>query len=256
MVLDEDLVDLIVEHGDSKDGADSALEALKAWLGTQPDVEERDAGDETLIIRACDSSFTEAAEILIAHGANVNAVAHYDGCTPLQIICHTDGTDRIERIRLASLFVSSGADVNQYTDRQPEPPIIMLSRLDPNLEMLTIFLRAGASPNALTRKGVDLVSLLAEESRHFANLPYDNPDIQARISHLDACRDLVLAVREAGSWRDYCRGPHRALLRLRSLRARGRALSTPATPRHVELLLTALPDGVLWNVLTFWHAVD
>ena len=68
------------------------------------------------------------------------------------------------------------------------------------------------------------------------------------------CDALLHAVTDAGGWRDYVRAPRRALLRLRSLRARGRAQPTAATPEHAKRLLDPnLPNELLGKILTYWQ---
>ena len=69
---------------------------------------------------------------------------------------------------------------------------------------------------------------------------------------------LVTAVRAAGSWKGYCRTFHKDVLRLRSLLARGRARRRPLwaqpTPHAlVRLFDASLPNGVFWNVLSYWR---
>ena len=68
----------------------------------------------------------------------------------------------------------------------------------------------------------------------------------------------LTAVRAAGSWKSYVRTPHKSLLRLRSLLARGRARRRPLwaqpTPHAlVRLFDPSLPNGVFWHVLSYWR---
>ena len=73
-----------------------------------------------------------------------------------------------------------------------------------------------------------------------------------------ACEVMIADVRAAGSWKAYARAPPKALLRLRSLVARGRARSVKRlrarTPREIELLLApAFPNELCWRVLEYWN---
>ena len=79
--------------------------------------------------------------------------------------------------------------------------------------------------------------------------------------HFVACQAIIAGVRAAGSWRAfrdaptnpwraYERVPRKAVLRLRSLVARGRA--TTADP--VFKALFASPNEIVWHVLSFWDA--
>ena len=76
------------------------------------------------------------------------------------------------------------------------------------------------------------------------------------------CHEMVLAVRAAGgSWKEYVRAPPKALLRLRSLFARGRAQekgrkarTRGKTPREVALLFApTFPNELFWRVLEYWN---
>ena len=72
---------------------------------------------------------------------------------------------------------------------------------------------------------------------------------------------IVTAVRAAGSWKRYCRIPHKSLVVFRSLLARGRARRRPLwdepTPHAlVRLFDPSLPNGVFWHVLSYWRDSD
>ena len=90
----------------------------------------------------------------------------------------------------------------------------------------------------------------------------------------DAIRTLVDSVRAAGSWKAHCRLPHKQILRLRSLVARGRAklprarrrsprgrdVAADARQERQERALNFLvrqgDNGIVWNILSFWRATD
>ena len=78
---------------------------------------------------------------------------------------------------------------------------------------------------------------------------------------------LIAGVRACGGrWTSYCRLPHKEVLRLRSLFARGRATLARAprrtlrcygAARHdpaVEFLVKLGDNGVVWKILEFWQA--
>ena len=74
----------------------------------------------------------------------------------------------------------------------------------------------------------------------------------------DGARDvksLIADVRRAGSWKSYCRLPHKQVLRLRSLLVRGRAQGTLRTEPRIRWLLK-LPNDPLWHVLSYWRATE
>ena len=74
-------------------------------------------------------------------------------------------------------------------------------------------------------------------------------------------------MRAAGSWKAYCRLPHKQVLRLRSLVARGRA-KLPRTRRRsprgrdarqervLEFLMRQGDNGIVWTILSFWQATN
>ena len=76
--------------------------------------------------------------------------------------------------------------------------------------------------------------------------------------HFVACEQLVSDVRAAGSWKQYVLHMPKALLRLRSLVARGRTRSIKRlrakTPREIELLFApTFPNELCWRVLEYWN---
>ena len=77
---------------------------------------------------------------------------------------------------------------------------------------------------------------------------------------------LISGVRACGgSWKSYCRLPHKEVLRLRSLVSRGRALPVRTQRRRprgrdgrqdcaVTFLCKLGDNGVVWKILEFWQA--
>ena len=74
------------------------------------------------------------------------------------------------------------------------------------------------------------------------------------VTALGAIRNLVASVRAAGSWKAHCRLPHKQVLRLRSLVARGRTKERLATTRAIRFIVRQGDNGVVWNILSFWRA--
>lgn len=80
------------------------------------------------------------------------------------------------------------------------------------------------------------------------------------IRHHVAIHALFAGVRRAGSFKSYCREPHREMLLLRGLATRGYIVPTTRRTRGTEwkaaiAFLARLGDnGVVWNVLSFWRA--
>ena len=74
----------------------------------------------------------------------------------------------------------------------------------------------------------------------------------------DALRVVVAGVRAAGGWRAYDRRPRAAVLRLRSLALRRRAVLPRATRhngpnmRSLEFLVRCPPE-IAWHILGYWR---
>ena len=71
--------------------------------------------------------------------------------------------------------------------------------------------------------------------------------------HVGAIRTLVASVRAAGSWKAHCRRPHKQILRLRSLVARGRTRERLATTRAIRFIVRQGDNGIVWNILSYWR---
>ncbi len=71
--------------------------------------------------------------------------------------------------------------------------------------------------------------------------------------HWLACKDIILGVRAAGSWRAYARLPRKRVLRLRSLMLRGRAKPRQTGAPNVVARAFKLPNEMVWKVLAFWR---
>ena len=91
---------------------------------------------------------------------------------------------------------------------------------------------------------------------------YDREDLEqnetlcpalATDEHWLACKDLILGVRAAGSWRAYARLPRKRVLRLRSLMLRGRTKPRRTGAPNVVARTFKLPNEMVWKVLAFWR---
>ena len=110
---------------------------------------------------------------------------------------------------------------------------------------------------------IDIVTTLL---RAGASLDSDNPttrtfeerlnQIDAGTEHGVAIRNLVASVRAAGSWKAHCRLPHKQILPLRSLVARGRMRERLATTRAIRFIVRQGDNGIVWNILSLWRATD
>ena len=118
-----------------------------------------------------------------------------------------------------------------------------------HVKILEILLRAGATLDSVQR----------DESFDALLDSRDDPDNE----HFVAMSDIVASVRKHGSWKAHCIAPHRMVLRLRSLVARGRA--KPARTRHrtsgmparsrqaLDFLVRQGDNGIVWNILSYWR---
>ena len=104
------------------------------------------------------------------------------------------------------------------------------------LEVVFALVRAGANVGAYDREDLEQNETLC-------------PAL-ATDEHWLACKDLILGVRAAGSWRAYARLPRKRVLRVRSLMLRGRTKDA-ADPIVAHVL--RLPNELCWHVLEFWR---
>ena len=175
---------------------------------------------------ACSCFHTEAVALLLRAGANVNRIAV---CVPLFDIAGFEHHTERERY--------------QVTDRI--------------FECLCHLLRAGLALDVRQNGTTTRLEQIIDESLQRLYSP----------GRLGRSLNLVRAVRASvytsassrlSPWRQFILAPSVAVLRLRSLVARGRArergvVSGP-TPRPIAWLLAPqTPREIVWNVLAFWN---
>ena len=88
---------------------------------------------------------------------------------------------------------------------------------------------------------------------HVIGLGLDDDRDPDQLEHVGAIRNLVASVRAAGSWKAHCRLPHKQILRLRSLVARGRTKERLATTRAIRFIVRQGDNGIVWNILSYWR---
>jgi len=239
------------------------LAAVQAYLAdADRDPDERGEDGKHLLYDACvgyrdkirwsdGKRLLDVVRFLLARGAAPDALCRHrhEELTPLHALLRQTVVSQYGNLlTLARLLVDAGADpmledggttgsafaflLNCYE--------IMWNRGELD-ELLVMFLRASATYESLTSERVIYQCRRMKRSA-------------ATFRPQQRCLDLIDAVVAAGgTWRDYCTVPHKRLLRLRSLAARGRASPGPSTPPVVAQLF-ALPNGVLWSVLEHWAA--
>ena len=249
----------------SEAALDGEFQIVKAWLagGSASDprtVNSSDGGDWTLlhwtVVGDLTPEYVEFARYLISQGARVNATAErFDGSTALHFAC---GFIRGEATAaMVSMLVAAGAAVNSRDDAGLTPLFCIDRISESTIDVVTTLLRAGASLDYEDGQG----SIRSFE-RHLTS-------INGRATHcrtLHTVRTLVASVRAAGSWKAHCISPHKQVLRLRSLVARGRVKLPSRTRRRsprgrdtrqeraLEFLVRQGDNGIVWNILSFWRA--
>ena len=193
----------------------------------------------------------EVARYLLSRGASVDEKSpQAQGQTALLIACYTSFGTVTEMV---SLLLSAGADPNARNNfgRTPLNAHVMFCQT-PSVECVTALLRAGAS----------LDRVRYENTFEEVHSPDSDDEPETREIFWPAMRALVAGVRRAGSFKSYCREPHREVLLLRGLAMRGhlmprrRTRGTAEWTAAVAFLARLGDNGVVWNVLSFWRAAN
>ena len=224
---------------------------VKAWLaaGSASDPRSINAGDDstswTLLHWTMNGDQTpghlEFARYLLSRGARVDAKT-YQGSTALHFACSGAGETTAAMV---SVLVAAGANVNLQTIDGFTPLFLIKEASESTLHMVTTLLRAGASLDSSTRSFEAHLDGLEDGLE-------DGLD-DDQLEHVGAIRDLVASVRAAGSWKAHCRLPHKQILRLRSLVARGRTKERLATTRAIRFIVRQGDNGVVWAILSYWR---
>ena len=249
------------------------VSAVVAWLDGGGDVNDTGSdsslfpGDTLLrVIPQSDevsSQHVELAKILLQRGGDVNRIPDdgEDEYSALHCCLDCLSVDSISVraaiLEIIGIYLAAGATVN-HRNWGGETPLYMALKYR---NWGSIFCRRSAfdSVKLLLRAGASLDdvcgSLTAEDVLDARGRGFDE---LANDEHFLACRALLADVRAAGSWKNYARMPPKALLRLRSLVARGRARSVKRlrarTPREIELLFApTFPNELCWRVLEYWN---
>ena len=242
----------------SEAALDGEFQIVKAWLagGSASDprtVNSSDGGDWTLlhwtVVGDLTPEYVEFARYLISQGVRVDAKSSEES-TALHFACGSITGGDIAAA-MVSMLVAAGATVNMGR-RNGDPPLFSIYHFsESSIDVVTILLRAGASLDFQHRlKGPQSFE---EHLDHVIALEDDidlDPD---QLEHVGAIRSLVASVRAAGSWKAHCRLPHKQILRLRSLVARGRTKERLATTRAIRFIVRQGDNGIVWNVLSYWR---
>ena len=134
----------------NKDLRFAALNGLDNWIPDLvregADVNSRGRRGETPLIVATTGGYTKFMEVLIKHGADVNAVVddwYYEATALHQATKDQSG-------KCMELLITAGADVNISTNR---PPPLKVASLENNITCVKLLLKAGALVNIKSQGG-------------------------------------------------------------------------------------------------------
>ena len=249
----------IVRAAEDCVGDDVFFQRIREWLDSGGDVndtyDEWDNEDLSLLGR---SNHPHLTNFLLERGADVDHV-DYNGWTPLYYACSIHdpcGTD------VVNMLLDAGANIDAKTTEAVQDLAIagetaLSTSLDwfrhgdakTALRYVTLLLRRGASLD-------DCWSGMSAEAclRHIEHPEAFNESINDIYDQMDpsmatnedfiACKKLI-----ADERRRRFVAKRKEVLRLRSLVVRGRAKKSSDAMIEPSF---RLPDGVLWNVLSFW----
>ena len=246
--------------------AQGDFERVKAWLaaGSASDPRSINAGDDstswTLLHWTMNGDQTpghlEFARYLLSRGARVDAKT-YQGSTALHFACSGAGETTAAMV---SMLVAAGAAVNAETHGGPwqrvHTPLFSIVELSAStIDVVTVLLRAGASLDFFKHRIGEDQPVPRSFEAHLDGLEDGLEDglDDDELEHVGAIRDLVASVRAAGSWKAHCRLPHKQVLRLRSLVARGRTKERLATTRAIRFIVRQGDNGIVWTILSYWR---
>ena len=245
------------EIGEAAQGGD--FDRVKAWLagGSASDPRSINGGDGTgwtllhwTMIGDHTPGRLEFARYLLSQGARVDAKT-YQGATALHFAASQGAGETTAA--MVSMLVAAGAAVNKVA--HGKTPLFSIVELSAStIDVVTVLLRAGASLDFKHRIGEDQPVPRSFEA-HLDGLEDGLEDglDDDELEHVGPIRNLVASVRAAGSWKAHCRLPHKQILRLRSLVARGRTKERLATTRAIRFVVRQGDNGIVWNVLSYWR---
>ena len=187
------------------------------------------------------------ARHLIALGADVNNSTSA-GYTAFHYIVQRKREPQAV-LEMLSLFLGAGANVNArtVTSYGGSMPLDLAIQHDPSTLRTTIvteLLRAGASLDAC-RGDESAEDVVRTKELSRPNLA-ENEDWRA-------IKRLVAGVRQHGSYKRYARSFHRDVLAVRGLAQRGKLLTDDPV---LSFLARRADNGVAWKILEYWRATN
>ena len=233
---------------------DGNFERVKAWLagGSASDPRSINATNDvgwTLLMNIATSDamtpeHVEFARYLISRGAVLDVKSRGTRRTALHFACmHCREADAA----MVSVLVDAGANVNLQTFDGETPLFMIKEAHESMLDVVTTLLRAGTSLDYHDRQ-----ASIRSFEEHLNSIDRLYAPGRER-DDIHAVMTLVASVRAAGSWKAHCISPHKQILRLRSLVARGRTRERLATTRAIRFIVRQGDNGIVWNILSFWR---
>ena len=265
---------------------------VEEWLDAGGDVNASENTGRTLLLAAVANSQVELCRTLLARGADPSLhranetplwLAAYEAYGGLQFGYYTGERARpaidSPSINICQMLVESGADLNARELLDFGHYTMVQATL---LARVLFFFRSGDSlmrlnlASMLLRAGAHLESIVEEVEDSDKTYSASWCLAQALLRHPELGQDedfinaqnIVAGVAEAGSYKKWVRRPHRSVLHLRSLVARGRARLACAPRRRlrcygaarqdhaIEFLVKLGDNGIVWNILSFWKETN
>ena len=236
---------------------------LTARFPSQWITDERVAvSGHTLLSIAANSSVFEEGHVelvrwLLARGADPNTVTE-NGWSPLTFACvstrgHYHRPDTLPNVwEVILLLIGAGANVNTVAPSELTPLGACLDRFGGRVSEEGSLRGLERVVRALLRAGALLHACHAGYAWGTARWLLDLAGYETVHNPSGAwprCKVLVEGVREAESYKAFFARRRRDVLTLRALALKGRAKTSDAVLGFVF----GLPDGVAWNVLSFWR---
>ena len=183
-------------------------------------------------------------ELLVSHGADVNAL--------------TVETDQVLHSPLSFVagsrdhFMAMGGDMARLSHKAWLTGRTLTTLCRDIYSCIVLLLRAGAALDGQAAGGTRPEAFF---DRRIGDIPPpEHPDFLPKME-LKRSRDLLAAVRAAGgTWRKWTLVPPKQVLVLRSLIARDRARVKATTPRRLAWLMSPhVPNEIAWRVLAYWN---
>jgi hypothetical protein len=246
------------------------------------------------ILDAVDRGDIRGVEAALAAGDDVNDVTPWTGMTLLNTVFfeelpHEDARTGMIRCLLENgadphahfydacvkgnadqvrLFVEHGVNVNARNERDNLPLSCALRNTEHSIEVCRVLLRHGArldAPCRTTGTSARLLILLEGMGLPSQSVVDSAIRFAKRYPIRQPATNLLVAVRDAGSWHRYCVEPSVKLLALRHLSLAGRAVPPPnlarlfstrtsaaRTPSKRPRTVAAPPTDIFKLILGFW----